>query len=735
MKGNSVNGSPSVTSVSPSATTAGAATTTFVVTINTSGTTANGDASSTLGLSLKSSALAAIKTASDIPMVSASPTGAVESYILDTTPPSFSVAYAPTSPVKAGQVVLTITASEALSSPPTISINQPGTTDIAAAPTTGTGPYTYTYTVATASGTTFSDGTATVSVTGTDLAGNSGTSVTSGSSFVIDTTAPTVTGVTSSSPSGAYSVGNTVAISVTFSENITSTGSSSLLLETGTTDTAATCAPVTASATLSCTYTVAAGDTSTHLDYQSTTALSGTIKDVAGNAATLTLPALGASALYVSKTLVIDTAAPTVTGITTSTSGGSYKAGAVIPISVAFSEAITSTGESSLLLETGTPATAATCPAVTASTTLSCTYIVVAGNTSSHLDYKSKSALAGTIRDVAGNAATLTLPDLQGSSLFTTQIIVIDTTAPSAPAGLALTAATDTGTSATDGTTNVTSVVVTGSAEAGATVTLKDAGSAISGASGPATNGTFTISATLAPGTHTITATATDSAGNVSSVSSVLSVTIDQTAPTVTGVNSTLANGSYNATKSVPITVTFTEPVTVVTTGGTPQLTLRTGSTATTPVNYTSGSGTTVLTFTYTVGANDTSADLDYAATTSLGLNGGSIKDAAGNDATLTLASPGAAGSLGNAKALIIDTTAPTVTSIVRANSAAALTRGTSAPVFTVTTSESVTGLVKENFSVNRGAGIGGTAPTIASVTGSGTSWTVTLGVTGTTGN
>ena len=91
--------------------------------------------------------------------------------------------------------------------------------------------------------------------------------------------------------------------------------------------------------------------------------------------------------------------------------------------------------------------------------------------------------------------------------------------------------------------------------------------------------------------------------------------------------------------------------------------------------------------------------------------------------------------SLGNAKALIIDTTAPTVSSIVRASSAAALTQGTSAPVFTVTTSESVTGLVAANFSVNAGAGIGGTSPTIASVTGSGTSWTVTLGVTGTTGN
>ncbi|NDE76793.1 MAG: hypothetical protein EB039_12145, partial [Proteobacteria bacterium] len=46
-----------------------------------------------------------------------------------------------------------------------------------------------------------------------------------------------------------------------------------------------------------------------------------------------------------------------------------------------------------------------------------------------------------------------------------------------------------------------------------------------------------------------------------------------------------------------------------------------------------------------------------------------------------------------------------------------------------------MTGLVAANFTVNAGAGIGGTAPTIASVTGSGTTWTVTLGVTGTTGN
>ncbi|NBT20423.1 MAG: hypothetical protein EBT00_16880, partial [Proteobacteria bacterium] len=79
------------------------------------------------------------------------------------------------------------------------------------------------------------------------------------------------------------------------------------------------------------------------------------------------------------------------------------------------------------------------------------------------------------------------------------------------------------------------------------------------------------------------------------------SYNLDTTSATVSGVTSTLADGSYKAGQAVPVTVTFSEPVTVATSGGTPQLTLTTGSSATTPVSYTSGSGTAVLTFTYTV--------------------------------------------------------------------------------------------------------------------------------------
>ena len=77
-------------------------------------------------------------------------------------------------------------------------------------------------------------------------------------------------------------------------------------------------------------------------------------------------------------------------------------------------------------------------------------------------------------------------------------------------------------------------------------------------------------------------------------------------------------------------------------------------------VNYASGSGTSTLTFTYTVGAGETSADLDYNATTSLTLNGGTIRDAATNNATLTLPTVGGASSIGGQKNIVVDTNNPT---------------------------------------------------------------------------
>ena len=86
-------------------------------------------------------------------------------------------------------------------------------------------------------------------------------------------------------------------------------------------------------------------------------------------------------------------------------------------------------------------------------------------------------------------------------------------------------------------------------------------------------------------------------------------IVIDTTAPTVTGVTSTTANGSYGVGSVITITVGWSKPVVVT---GTPQLALNSGGTA----SYSSGSGTSTLTFTYTVAAGQNSPKLDYTSTT-----------------------------------------------------------------------------------------------------------------------
>ncbi len=95
----------------------------------------------------------------------------------------------------------------------------------------------------------------------------------------------------------------------------------------------------------------------------------------------------------------------------------------------------------------------------------------------------------------------------------------------------------------------------------------------------------------------------------------------------------------------------MSETVTVNTTGGTPTLTLNDGGVAT----YTGGSGTSALTFSYTVGAGQNTADL---AVTAYNANGGTISNGAGTAATMTGAVTNPAGTLQ------IDTTTPAVSSV-----------------------------------------------------------------------
>src|SRR5258706_16195 len=151
-----------------------------------------------------------------------------------------------------------------------------------------------------------------------------------------------------------------------------------------------------------------------------------------------------------------------------------------------------------------------------------------------------------------------------------------------------------------------------------------------------------------------------DGSGNAASLSlSGLTQTgpqIDTTTPTVaslvaSGTGITAGTGDLGVGKVVTLTVNLSEAVTVA--GGTPSLTLNDGGTAT----YTGGSGTTALTFSYTVAAGQNTPDL---VVSSFNLNGATVKDGAGNVADLS-----AAANYNPAGTLQIDTIASTVSSIV----------------------------------------------------------------------
>ncbi len=125
----------------------------------------------------------------------------------------------------------------------------------------------------------------------------------------------------------------------------------------------------------------------------------------------------------------------------------------------------------------------------------------------------------------------------------------------------------------------------------------------------------------------------------------------------VAPVTTTTADGTYGVGTFITLTVGFNENVIVNTTGGTPTLRLETGTTDRN-ATYFFGSGTSTLSFRYIVQAGDTSADLDQVGSRALSLNGGTIRDAAGNNAVLLLAAPGTIGSLGANKAIVINTSA-----------------------------------------------------------------------------
>jgi hypothetical protein len=261
-----------------------------------------------------------------------------------------------------------------------------------------------------------------------------GTSAISAADHFTYVAAPSVTVVASTKATGTYGVGTVIPITVTFSEPVIVTWTPQLTLNAGS-GAVANYTGGSGTATLTFIYTAAAGQNSSDLDATALTLNNGTIQDAAGNAAVLTVPSSGTEGdSLVGNKIVIDTMAPTVTGVSSTEATGTYGAGIVIPITVTFSEAVTVTGTPQLTLNAGSAAVANYISG-NGTATFTFSYTVAAGQNSSDLDYTATTALVlngGGIQDAVGNAAVLTLPTTGSESDdLAAKNLVIHTTTPS----------------------------------------------------------------------------------------------------------------------------------------------------------------------------------------------------------------------------------------------------------------------------------------------------------------
>ncbi|MBA3709515.1 MAG: hypothetical protein H0W83_11935, partial [Planctomycetes bacterium] len=461
-----------------------------------------------------------------------------------------------------------------------------------------------------------------------------------------------------------------------------------------------------------------------------------------------------AGSLSAAKDIRIDTGIPAVLFVDATAANGAYRSG-TIDIAVHFSEPVDvllGAGALALQLETGAVDESAPYASGTGTDILHFNYAIVAGDQSADLDYVSNSALVAsggaTVKDLVGNLAPLTLPaPATANSLKGRKDIVIDTTAPAvslAAGGGGVRGVSANGSYGVGRTVSVKvvftePVIVSGTPTL--TLGLSPAPVAATYQSGSGTTDlTFSLvvavgqsdgdldyasTTALATGGGTITDPAGNTAvltlpapGAAGSLAANAAIVIDTTAPVVTGVDTTKADGVYGVGVVVPITVTFNKAVVVT---GTPTIQLETGVSDTT-VSYTSGSGSATLLFTYTIAAGHDSSGLDYIAA-SLLLNGGTIKDVAGNAANLSLAVPGAAGSLAANSNIIVntsaDTVAPTVVSVTSPLANGTYVDGQIIPVV-VTMSEPVT-VTGTPFLILNSIGSSHTTPTATYVGGSGT--------------
>jgi len=303
-------------------------------------------------------------------------------------------------------------------------------------------------------------------------------------------------------------------------------------------------------------------------------AITGTIAEAAtvilydGAAAIGTATAAGAGAWTITSSASLTDGAHTLTAVAIDAAGNTSQASTVLAVTIDTASgapadlalaAASNSGSSSDTL------TSDTTPTVTGSVGEAGTVILYDG-----------AAAVGTATASGAGAWTITAASLSEAAHTLTAVAVdaagntsqasaalevtIDATAPDAPASLALTAGSNSGSTA-DALTNVTTPTITGTAGEAATVILYDGVAAVGTASADGA-GTWTVTASsLSEAAHTLTAVAVDAAGNTSQAAGTLAVSIDITAPAMP-VGLALAAGSNSGSTADALTNVATPTIT-----------------------------------------------------------------------------------------------------------------------------------------------------------------------------
>jgi hypothetical protein len=490
-------------------------------------------------------------------------------------------------------------------------------------------------------------------------------------SIVVDGVRPTISSITSASPSDYYSAGEQIDITVNFSEAVTLSSGNNLIitLETGSTDRTVSipAADISNATSASGTYTVQDGDETSDLTALSVQVDGGSLTDAAGNAMnSFNIPS--GQNIADAKDIVVETTAPTISQITSTSANGTYSIGDDINITVMFSEAVTLSGGNLVItLETGDTDQQVVITSINNATSASGTYTVQEGDQSTDLSVSNIALSSGTISDQAGNTLSdFTIPT--AANLDDLKDIIVEATRPTIAL---ITSTTGDGTYGIGSTINISvtfseavnlstgSLIIT--LDNNQTVVVTDITNDVT------VIGTYTVqegdeSSDLNVQDISVSGgSLTDNAGNSMSDFSIpdgqnladsKDLVIDGVRPTISSISSTSSDGYYKIGDNVNTTVNFSEAVTLV--GGNLVMELETGTTDQT-VTITAISGATSASGTYTVQEGDASSDLTV---NTIYLSGGNLQDAAGN--TMSSFAIPTGSNLDDGHDLIIDGISPT---------------------------------------------------------------------------